>query len=229
MKYKVLITMIIISVLFIPFGVIKPAVKEKNTAQPKKFSSMEDKAMLKEFVNSYYFNTNDTKDWIIKIENFNISQKEYDEGYQYFMSQIPEGQKPMVDEKTIKKQYLNNLLIQYVVLIQAMQDDLFGSDDTSIVLRSAIRQAVYQIYLNRALPKDKQRFNPTEEEINKYYTQNKDRFYQMGLNADQIRQYATQELSQQKIQLWVAEYLEKLKENYRIKRNSDVLKTEGLD
>ena len=228
MKYSLMI-FIIIPILFIPFGVIKPAVKDKQALSSRKSSSSDDKIILKDFLNSYYFDTNDTRDWIIKIENYNISQKEYDSGYKYFMSQIPEGQKPMVDEKTLKKQYLNNLLIQYVVLIQAMQDDLFGSDDASLVLRSAIRQAVYQIYLNKALPKDKDRFNPTEEEINKYYTQNKDRFYQMGLNADQIRQYATQELSQQKIQLWVAEYLEKLKENYRIKRNSDALKSEGLE
>ncbi len=223
MRYKVIFGMIFILIIVCQAGFGKTA------APVKKNVSTDEKALLKDFINTYYISTNDSKDWIVKIESNVIGKEEFDNGFQYLLSQVPENQKATVDEKTMKKQYLNGVLMQNIVLMQAMEDDLFSSDDANIVLKSALRQTIYQIYLNKALPKDKQRFTPTDDEINKYYEQNKERLLQMGLNADQIKQYASQELSQQKIQVWVQEYLEKLKENYRIKRNQDAMKKEGLD
>lgn len=198
--------------------------KEKSAvSEPKKVGVFSD------FVKKVYLSTNETESWIIKVDDTVLSQKDLEVGYQLFLNQLPDKDKSVSGDPTVKKQFLKNLILQDVVVLEAMQDGFFESEEDMAILKSVIRQAIYQLYLNRIIPKDQLQFMPSREEVNSYYELNKDRYAQMGLSADQIRQYIASELSQKKLQLWVTDYLDKAKEKYRIKRNAEVLKKQGLD
>ncbi len=166
-------------------------------------------------------------DWLIKIDDYVITKSEYEEGFKYFLNQIPEAQRANLPPDT-KKLYFDNLLSQYIITIKALNEGLAKSKEGQLLLKTAIRQAVYQIYISKNLPADKSAFYPSKIEIDDYYLKNKAQFDRMGLKTDQIKQYATQELSQQKMQLWVQGFVAQMKENFKVLRNNDLLQQEGI-
>jgi hypothetical protein len=197
-----------------------------NTAPAEKKSPNKS---LKNFVETYYKSKGEGGEWLAKVEDYVITKKEFDESFAFFLDQLPEGQKVLMDESAYKRQYLNELVMQYAVLAQAMQEELLADEDTVLLLRSAIRQAIYKLYISKSIPKDQSRFMPSEQEISQYYNQNKDKLTQMGLSAEQMKRYIAQQLAGQKIQLWAADFLDKTKEKHSVKRNEALLKKEGLD
>jgi hypothetical protein len=225
MKYGLMGIFVVLLVFTVAYAGQTNEIKTNAAPVQKKGSNKP----LKNFVESYYKSKGDSGEWLAKVEDYVITKKEFDESYNFFLDQMPEGQKVLMDESAYKRQYLNELVMQYVVLAQAMQEDLLADEDTALILKSAIRQAIYKIYINKSLPKDQNRFMPSEQEINQYYNQNKDRLTQMGLSAEQMKRYIAQQLAGQKMQLWASDFLDKTKEKHSVKRNEALLKKEGLD
>lgn len=169
-------------------------------------------------------------DWLAKIDDYAISKNDFDEGYKYFISQIPEAQRSKLpDESVIKKQYFDNLVGQYVITIKALNEGIANSKDGQMLLKTALRQAVYQIYLNKNMPQDPAVFMPSKMEIDQFNQQYMGQFDKLGYSAEQRRQAAIQQLSQTKMQQWAAEFVTQTKENYKVQRNNDLLNKEGFN
>ncbi len=168
-------------------------------------------------------------DWLAKIDDYAISKADFEEGYKFFMNQIPAQQRMQLpDESVIKKQYFDTLVGQYIVTIKALNEGLAGSREGQLLLKTALRQAIYQIYLNKNIPQDPSVFAPSKAEIDQYNRQYSSQFDKLGLNAEQRRQYATQEISQRKMQAWAAEFINQIRENYKVQRNPDMMNKIGI-
>lgn len=169
-------------------------------------------------------------DWLVKIDDYAITKAEFEEGYKYFLAQVPEAQRASLpDESVIKRQYFENLIAQYVIDIKALNDGIHKSPEGELLLKTALRQAIYQIYLQKNLPQDKSGFMPSKVEIDQYYMQNKAQFDKLGMKADQIKQYAIQEISQRKMQEWVATFIATKKESFKVQRNESLIQKDGLN
>jgi len=166
-------------------------------------------------------------DWLIKIDDYAVTKSEFEEGYKYFMSQIPEQQRASLPPDT-KRLFFENLLSQYIINLKALKEGLPKTREGQLLLRTAIRQAIYQIYLTKNIPQDKSIFMPSQIEINDYYMRNKAQFDKLGMKSDQIKQYAIQELSQQKMQMWVQGFVAQAKESFKVERNNDQLEQVGI-
>ncbi len=166
-------------------------------------------------------------DWLIKIDDYAVTKSEFEEGYKYFLNQIPEQQRANLPPDT-KRLFFENLLSQYIINLKALKEGLPKTREGQLLLRTAIRQAIYQIYLTKNIPQDKNIFMPSQIEINDYYMRNKAQFDKLGLKSDQIKQYAIQELSQQKMQLWVQGFVAQAKESFKVERNNAQLKQLGI-
>lgn len=174
-------------------------------------------------------NTNST-DWAFMIEDSAVPMDELRTAYQRGLEQFaqnPQGQP--VDSNMIKREIFNNTLLSSVIVRKALDDKLFQDAEARANLRLALRQAVVQIYLAKLAPKDTNRFVPTREEISDFYNRNRERFDQSQASADQIKGYIINQLSAQKLQLWVTQQMDKAKEQYRIKRNEQLLTNEGFN
>lgn len=176
---------------------------------------------------------NSVSDWLVKIDDYIITKSEFEDGFQYYMTQIPDSQRAnLPSESVIKRQFLDNLIAQYVINLKAINEGIPASKEGQFLLKAALRQAIYSIYLQKSIPQDKSAFTPTKIELDQIYKQYEQQFNQRGWNADQRKQYMNQvvapQLSQQKLQNWVSEFVGIAKENYKIKRNEELILKEGI-
>lgn len=183
--------------------------------------------VINNFVKSFIFGNQDN--WAISLDNTKIGLSEFQNGYKFFMKQIPEEQrKAMPDEATLKKQYFKDALMQYVVVLKAVGENVFSDEENQVLLNAALKQAVMQIYIKKYLPANKDAFKPSTAEINDFYEKNKAQF-PANTPVDQIKAYITQQIGAQKMQLWLQDFLDKTKENFKVQRNNSVLTSAGFN
>jgi hypothetical protein len=190
-----------------------------------------DTELINSFIRDLFLcNGTNLPNWAFSVEDNAVPMDElraaFTRGLEQF-SQSSQGQP--VDTNTLKHEIFNNTLLSTVIARKAMEDGLFNDPDARISLRLALRQALVQIYLARMLPKDTNRFAPTKEEVSDFYNHNREKFDQTGASADQIRSYIVNQLSGQKMQLWMSQQMDKAKEQYRVRRNDALLTNEGFN
>jgi hypothetical protein len=168
--------------------------------------------------------------WAFSVEENTVPMDELRSAFARGLEQFTQSaQGQPVDTNTLKHEIFNNTLLSTVIAKKAMDDGLFLDADARASLRLALRQALVQIYLARMLPKDTNRFVPSREEVSDFYNRNREKFDQTGASADQIRGYIVNQLASQKMQLWMSQQMDKVKEQYRIRRNEALLTNEGFN
>lgn len=172
------------------------------------------------------------KDWLFKVDDFNFSYQNFKISFNYMLSNLPDNQLSLLDTNKmidLEKQYIEQYITENILVISAFDEKILESREAEEFLQIALVKAISQYYLQYHFPKDKNTLMPSKEEINQYYQSNRERFVELGMNAEQIQQVATQELAQAKVKKWMEEKITLLKESYRIKRNQDLLKNKGLN
>ena len=163
------------------------------------------------------------QDWLVKVDNYVITKKDFENYYKLNIAQIPASQLASVSEGVLKKTLLDNLLGEYIINLKAIND---GTIDKASATE-ALRQAIFSIYMNKYSPQDKSIFVPSSDEINEFYQQHKAQI-DPRMTADEITSYLKQFLSQQNYQKWANDFINASKSSYRIVSNSDLLREEGV-
>ncbi|MCX7820429.1 MAG: hypothetical protein N2258_01990 [Brevinematales bacterium] len=167
-------------------------------------------------------------DWLVKIDGYAISKSEFEEGYKFFLSQIPEQQRVnLPNESVLKYQVLENFITQYVLTVKALNSGIYNSPDSKLAIKLALRDAIYKLYLKSAI-KDESIFKPTKAEIEDYYMRNRAQFEKMGLKAEQIKMYAEQDLYNRKLQEWIATFVNSKRQEFKIEKNDALMEKLGI-
>ncbi len=167
-------------------------------------------------------------EWLVKIDGYAISKKDFDEAYKYLISQIPEQQRiNLPNESLIKYQVLETLISQYVLVVKALNSGIYNSEENKMLINYAVRESIYKVYLNSAI-KDPAVFKPTKAQIEEFYVQNKDQFEKLGWKADQIKMYAEQQIYNKNLQEWMAKFVTSTKEEFKIEKNSNLMEKLGI-
>ncbi|MFN4215972.1 MAG: hypothetical protein ACK4HQ_01015 [Brevinematales bacterium] len=191
----------------------------------KILSSQRDGAFALEMVNP--LPKTKATNWMAKVGEYVITQEDLEKGIELFLSQVPAAQRSQfINNPSLKSQILEELINQYVVVMEASKDKNFDNPENRFLLQAATRQAIYQLYLKSHLPSDTSVFLPSEAEINAFYDQNRAQLSRMNIPASQMKQFIQQELGNRKLQEWVARYVMQLREAYPIKRNTEVMGTQ---
>ncbi len=162
--------------------------------------------------------------WLAKIDNYVITQSEFDA----ILAQIPEEQMAMYgDPAMVKKMLFNQLIDQYVILIEAKKSNVLEDEKTKSTLSAALRQAVYQIYMEKQV-KDPSKFTISKVEEEQLYKQYGPTLRERGLNATQIREYLQQEGQKKKFQDWMQQVVNEARDQYKIQKNTELLNKQGL-
>lgn len=190
--------------------------------------SLSAESQITKFLKDSFLTTTSNNNWIFQIDNVFLTSDEFRRGYNEFISNISPEQ-VSGNESAIKKQYLESYLSQYAILMKAVEDGVFESPEMQTYFRAAVLQSVFQVYFQWLMMKTHPDFTPTAEEMNAFYQQNLEQIVAMGLNSDQIRSLIGQQLTEQKMQIWMKQQLDIVKEEYRIKRNTERLRTLGFE
>lgn len=162
--------------------------------------------------------------WLAKIDNYVITKEDFD----LLMSQIPQEQLAMYGSPDDVKRYVFNQLIdQYVILIEAQKSGVLNDKNTRYMLAAALRQAVYQVYLEQQV-KDPSIFAPSKLEEEQVYKQYGPMLRQQGKSATEIREIIQQEVQKQKFQVWMKQFVTEARDKYKIEKNAKMLESSGM-
>ncbi len=176
----------------------------------------------------WLLSTNVSTDWIFTADQYAFSSSDFQQSYLLFISNLPPEQIAKIPEPQLKKQYLNKFITENLLVLMAFEDGLFQDPDLKAILKMTLVETIYQYYLHSKIPHDKTLFLPTQEEFNRYYETNKDRFDALGMNAAQIKQQAYREISNMKVQQWMFTLVEQSREKHRIERNTNEMRKLGI-
>ena len=166
------------------------------------------------------------KEWAFKINDYGISLKEYEVGLSMFISQLSAEQRQQItDVNSLKSQYLDYTIGQYIVLMKAAEEGVIQKEEVQIAIKLSAMNIIYNAYLQTHMPAQST-FMPSKEEIDAFYKQNQEQFAKMGVtDSKQIEQIATQEIASRRVQEWAQRFITSTKESsgYVIERNNDLI------
>jgi len=167
-------------------------------------------------------------DWLVKLDGYAIRKSEFETGYKFYLSQIPEAQRVNINEAALKYQFLESLQAQYILTLKAIESGVLNTEEANFYVSYSLRDSIYKFYLNNSLPKDKNVFLPTKVQIEEYYRMYRPQFEKMGMKAEQIKKYAEQDIYNLNLQKWVMQFINSKKEEFKIEKNKENLDKIGI-
>lgn len=176
-------------------------------------------------------------DWILAVDDYVLRYSDFEESYKQMESQISQLIVQYYDivptESQMKEIYLEQLVPAYVLAIKALDEGLMQDEENLKMLKDTIFQSLGTLYLEYILPTDEDYFKPTATEIEKYYLLYKDQFLEYknsyGLTTVELKELIIDQIEQQKLQQWQEEIVNEVKEEYSIKKNTEILIELGIE
>ncbi len=178
----------------------------------------EAKSAIQSYLNLWFINPSPEEEWFLEIKGMKFPVKGLEVGLASLENNLNKGKVSAEEKKQIKAHFIQTYTDQSAILADSYQE-LLDNPQTDILLQEFLRQAATQLWLEKQVAANPDAINPTQEEIDAYYTENSDRLFRLGLSASQIQEYAEQELRQTKIQKWSFDQLKSFKEKNPITIN----------
>ncbi len=164
-------------------------------------------------------------DYLVKVENYAISVEDFTNAYEVVKKNMPPQQREAVlaNESAARAEILETMINQYAVVATAMEEGFLEDPANMQLFRNAAYQALFNLYISQNIPSDSNVFAASQPEIDQIYAQYGAQFRANGMNAQQIQEYIVAQVSQQKQQRWMIEFVTKIKEGYRVERNAKAI------
>lgn len=167
---------------------------------------------------------------LAKIEQFGISLEDFTNAYDQVLKNLPPEQLANIqaNEPGAKAEILETMINQFTVVATALEEGFLEDEENLRLFRNAAQQALFQLYVAKNMPEDPNQFSASQPEIDQAYTQYGAEFRARGMNAQQSKDFIVNQISQQKRQRWMIDFISKIKEGFRIERNDVLLKEQNI-
>lgn len=167
---------------------------------------------------------------IAKIEDMGITLSDFSNAYESVQKTLPPQQLAAYkqQEGAFKAQVLENLINQNTVVAQALKEGFLNNPTNMDAMQNALNVALFQLYMANNAPTNEKAFVPSNPEIDQAYQQYGAQMRAQGMSAQQSREYIIMQLSQQKQQVWLANFVTKIREGYRVERNTPLIEKQGI-
>lgn len=171
-----------------------------------------------------------TDAYLVKVENHGITVEDFTNAYELLQKNLPAQQKEAIlsNEPAAKAEILENMINQYAVVATAIEEGFLEDPKIQKQFRNAAQQALLQLYISENMPSDENAFAASKPEIEQAYAQHRQQIAASGMNATQAQEYLSGQISQQKQQRWMYEFISKVKEGFRVERNNEAIKNNGI-
>ncbi|MGL5955589.1 MAG: hypothetical protein ACRC0X_03145 [Brevinema sp.] len=168
--------------------------------------------------------------YLAKIENFGISVNDFTNAYELVKQNLPPEQQVQfsANEAAAKAEILETMINQYAVVATAIEEGFLENEENLQLFRNAAQQALFNLYLTQNMPQNENVFIASQPEIDQAYAQYGAELRARGLNAQQSREFLVTQITQQKRQRWMLDFVGKVKEGFRVERNNVALETQGI-
>ncbi|MGL5721651.1 MAG: hypothetical protein ACRCY4_04550 [Brevinema sp.] len=167
---------------------------------------------------------------LAKVENIAIPISDFSNAYEAVQRTLPPQQLAVYkqQEGAFKAEVLETMINQYVTVAQALKEGFLDDPENMRAMQGAMNAALQQLYVSKNIPTNANAFAPSTPEIDQAYRQYGTQMRAQGMSAQQSRDYIVTQISQQKQQVWMAGFMRKIREGYRVERNTAVIEAQGI-
>ncbi|MGQ9842082.1 MAG: SurA N-terminal domain-containing protein [Spirochaetota bacterium] len=171
--------------------------------------------------------------WVAKIDNDEITDNELNAYYYAQMKSIYNLTKEEIDKLAQdpaqlernpllnKNNFLEQMIQQRLVYKKALDDSILKNKELNTLLDISKEGLVVQYYIREKFKND---ITIAPEEVETIYNQQRARF--KGLPVDQAEMYIKQQLFQQKLNMKIKELVDRLRDEKKIEKNTELLHKE---
>lgn len=125
-----------------------------------------------------------------------------------------------MDYKTFRMAYLGNAVYQASVLARALDDPMLQNPTNQYLLRALFRQSLTEFYIREMLGHDRASLEPSRQEIDQYYQENRERIEASGLPITEVIRLIQNELASRRFQAAQSNFIEETVRKTPIETNS---------
>ncbi len=177
-------------------------------------------------LSSFGLSSTQPQSYVVKIGDFYLSTDSFDEEYRILVynSTISEPEKRdlLLNDVTQKKMYFENLISEYVILLNAYNEGFLNSKDWDVLSKISLRKAIVESFLNKKI--DISSIQVSAKEVEKFYQENKEYFRKNNIPPDQAEELIKRQLISQKYKIAVSELLNKYRDKLIIDRKDENIK-----
>jgi len=163
------------------------------------------------------------KVWVAKINGKKITLDDFNVRFEYYLKSkyiqnpemIPKARADMEERKACLKDMINEEL----VLQEAKKLKIDQKEEVKNLIKLYTKQIILNAYIEEFIGED---IKVTEEEINKYYNENKSEF--KGVDPEFAKRKIQYQLTLLKYDKKISEILEKLRNKYVIEENENAIR-----
>ncbi|MCX8029747.1 MAG: hypothetical protein N2712_07130 [Brevinematales bacterium] len=164
--------------------------------------------------------------YVIKIGDYYLSTSDFDREYMFLVDTLsggdPAKKSLYMNDLTTKKNYLDNVINELVIVIDAYNQGYLSSSDWSIVSRVSLRKAVVDGFLLKKI--DISKIQVSEKEVEDLYNKNREYFRQNNIPAERAEEFLKAQIRNQKLQQEVAKYIQSVRDKLNIEKVEDNVK-----
>lgn len=167
---------------------------------------------------------------LVKVENYGITIDDFTNAYDLVKKNLPPEQQATLlsNESAAKAEILETMINQYAVVATAIEEGFLENPKTLQMFRNAAQQALFNLYINENMPQGENAFAVSQPEIEQAFAQYGNELRARGMNATQSQEFLSAQIAQQKRQRWMFEFVSKIKEGFRVERNSEAIKSQDI-
>jgi len=164
--------------------------------------------------------------YVVRINDYYLSTDEFDRQYKAIVEASSGGDKAKIDlymnDISLKKQFLDNIINELAIAIQAYNEGYLSSQDWQILAHITLRKSIVDGFLSKKI--DVSSIKVSDKEVEEVYQKQKEFFRQNNIPPDKAEEYIRAQLRNQKLNQKISEYLLKVRDKMVIDKLEDNVK-----
>ncbi|MCS7299433.1 MAG: hypothetical protein RMJ37_05695 [Spirochaetia bacterium] len=164
--------------------------------------------------------------YILRVGDYYLSTADFDKEYMFVVETLsggdPNKKSLYLNDLSTKRNYLDTLVNEIVLVIDAYNQGYLSSPDWNIISRVSLRKSVVDGFLLKKI--DVSKIQVSDKEVEDLYNKNRDYFRQNNIPAERAEELLRAQLRSQKLQQEVAKYIQGVRDKLNIEKVEENIK-----
>ncbi|MEN2997469.1 MAG: hypothetical protein ABDH28_00295 [Brevinematia bacterium] len=164
--------------------------------------------------------------YVAKVGDYYISTEDFNKEYMLVIETLSGGDQSkkniLLNDLSTKKTYLDNVINELVLSIEAYNQGFLASPEWNILSRVSLRKALVDGFLAKKI--DLTQIEASPEEIEELYNKNRKYFSERNISAKNAEELLRAQIRSRKLQQKIAEYVKSTRDKFSIEKIEENLK-----
>lgn len=164
--------------------------------------------------------------YVAKIGDYYFPTDEFNKEYNLIVEALsagdPNKKSLYLNDLSSKKTYLDNVINELALVIEAYNQGYFSSSEWETLSRISMRKSLIDGFLSKKI--DLSKIEVTDKEVNELYEKNKEYFRQNNIPPQKAEEFLKSQIKQQKINQEISKYLQGVRDKLQIEKVEENIK-----